>query len=414
VQHICIFEDNKYQQLNPLIYTRATFELRCGIFTPLERIVRYYPDAYITLFCRDYFSDILKERYAYSINTNHQSIDTCLFINGRAIISNHIPINGQEEVGIQDDTVVYARLKSKNINKLSSETFVKGDAIKFLKDHIPTTNTQATVINYFWDIIKFNKSQLEKDFTLFLKEGNISGKPYEGVYFLNKDMLFIGNNCKIKPCCVLDAEKGPIYIGDNVTISPNTTIEGPAYVGNHSIIQPNSRLREGANIGEYCKIGGEVVNSIFHSYSNKQHDGFIGDSYIGSWVNLGADTVNSNLLNTYGNIKVEFEGNNINTDLMFLGMAMGDHTKTAINTTIMTGSVFGFSCNIVTSDYPLKCLPSFTWYANNRREVYNLEKALQVTKIAMKRRNKEMTCAEEQLFRKVFQLTEKERKLYQT
>jgi len=120
VQHICIFEDNKYQQLNPLIYTRATFELRCGIFTPLERIVRYYPDAYITLFCRDYFSDILKERYAYSINTNHQSIDTCLFINGRAIISNHIPINGQEEVGIQDDTVVYARLKSKNINKLSS------------------------------------------------------------------------------------------------------------------------------------------------------------------------------------------------------------------------------------------------------------------------------------------------------
>ena len=414
MQHICIFEDNKYQQLNPLIYTRATFELRCGIFTPLERIVRHYPDAYITLFCRDYLSDILKERYAYSTNTNHQSIDTCLFINGRAIISNHIPINGQEEVGIQDDTVVYARLKSKNINKLSSETFVKGDGIKFLKDYIPTTNTQAIVINYFWDIIKFNKSQLEKDFTLFLKEGNISGKPYEGVYFLNKDMLFIGNNCKIKPCCVLDAEKGPIYIGDNVTISPNTTIEGPAYVGNHSIIQPNSRLREGANIGEYCKIGGEVVNSIFHSYSNKQHDGFIGDSYIGSWVNLGADTVNSNLLNTYGNIKVELEGNNINTDLMFLGMAMGDHTKTAINTTIMTGSVFGFSCNIVTSDYPLKCLPSFTWYANNRREVYNLEKALQVTKIAMKRRNKEMTCAEEQLFRKVFQLTEKERKLYQT
>lgn len=414
MQHICIFEDNKYQQLNPLIYARATFELRCGIFTPLERIVRYYPDAYITLFCRDYLSDILKERYAYSINTKHQSIDTCLFINGRAIISDHIPVNGQEEVGIQDDTVVYARLKSKNINKLSSETFVKGDAIKFLKDHIPTTNTQATVINYFWDIIKFNKSQLEKDFTLFLKKGNISGKPYEGVYFLNKDMLLIGNNSKIKPCCVLDAEKGPIYIGDNVTISPNTTIEGPAHVGNHSIIQPNSRLREGTNIGEHCKIGGEIVNSIFHSYSNKQHDGFTGDSYIGSWVNLGADTVNSNLLNTYGNIKVELEGNNINTDLMFLGMAMGDHTKTAINTTIMTGSVFGFSCNIVTSDYPLKCLPSFTWYANNRGEVYNLEKALQVTKIAMKRRNKEMTGAEEQLFRKVFQLTEKERKLYQT
>ena len=124
---------------------------------------------------------------------------------------------------------------------------------------------------------------------------------------------------------------------------------------------------------------------------------------------MGADTVNSNLLNTYGNVKVEIEGNIINTDNMFLGMAMGDHTKTAINTTIMTGSIIGFSCNIVTSTYPPKYLPSFTWYSYHGVKVYSLEKVLPVAKIVMKRRDKEMTPAEEQLFRLVFQLTEKER-----
>ena len=211
---------------------------------------------------------------------------------------------------------------------------------------------------------------------------------------------------------MIDAGGGPVYIGNGVTILPNTTIEGPVYIGDHAVVQSQTRLRGGANIGEHCKVGGEISNTIFHSYSNKQHDGFFGDSYIGSWVNIGAGTVNSNLLNTYGDVKVDFGGNIINTNQMFLGMAMGDHTKTAINTTIMTGSVFSFACNIVTSAYPPKYLPSFAWYSDRGMKVTILEKALHVAKIVMKRRDKEMTPAEEQLFKTVFQLTEKERNLF--
>ena len=409
MQHICVFEDSQHSQLIPLVYTRPVFELRCGLFTTLERTIKRYPHATITLFCRNYLSDVLKERFEHRVNTLHTTDDTCLFLNGRAIISLPVSLEGPEELGVQDNTLIYARLKGNNAKKISHEKFLTQDVFEMLKDTVRVVDTHVPIVNYFWDIIKHNQSQIEKDFMLFVKKGSISGKLYEGVYLINEDQIFIGKDCRIKPGCVFDAENGPIYIGNNVTIAPNTTIEGPVYIGNHSIVQSNSRIRGGANIGEVCKVGGEIVNTIFQSYSNKQHDGFLGDSYLGSWVNIGADTVNSNLLNTYGNIKVELGENIINTNHMFLGMAMGDHNKTAINTTIMTGSIFGFACSIITPAYPPKYLPSFTWYSDNGTKVYILEKALQVAKIVMKRRDKEMTPAEEHIFRTVFQLTEKER-----
>ena len=369
MQHICVFEDNQHSQLIPLVYTRPVFELRCGLFTTLERTIKHYPHASITLFCRNYLSDVLKERFDHRVNTLHTTDDACLFLNGRAIISLPVSLEGPEELGVQDNTLIYARLKGNNAKKISSETFLTQDVIEMLKNTVQVIDTHVPIVNYFWDIIKHNKSQIEKDFMLFVKEGSISGKLYEGVYLINEDLVFIGKGSRIKPGCVFDAENGPIYIGNNVAIAPNTTIEGPVYIGNHSIIQSNSRIRGGANIGEVCKVGGEIVNTIFHSYSNKQHDGFFGDSYVGSWVNIGAGTVNSNLLNTYGNIKVELGENVINTNHMFLGMAMGDHNKTAINTTIMTGSIFGFACNIITPTYPPKYLPSFTWYSEDRKSV---------------------------------------------
>lgn len=409
MQYIYVFEDNQYSKLIPLVYTRAVFELRCGMFSALERIARHYPQAIVTLFCRDFLSDVLRERYSCRVNSLHTTDDTCLFLNGRVILSSPISVEGPDEIGIQNNILIYIRLTGKNAKQLSPEMFIADDHLEMLKNSVRSVNIQVPVVTYFWDLIKYNKSQIEKDYLLFVKKGAVFGKVYDGVYFMNKDQIYLGKDSRIKPGCVFDAEEGPIYIGQNVTIAPNTTIEGPAFIDDYSVVQSNSRIRRGSNIGKACKVGGEIVNSIFQGYTNKQHDGFIGDSYIGSWVNMGADTVNSNLLNTYGNIKVEIEGNSINTNHMFLGMAMGDHTKTAINTTIMTGSIIGFACNIITAFYPPKYLPSFTWYSHQGMLVYTLEKALIVAKVAMKRRDKEMTPAEEQLFREVFRLTEKER-----
>lgn len=409
MHQICIFEDGQYSQLTPLVYTRPVFELRCGLFTSLERITKLYPNTSLTLFCRDYLRDVLQKRYPGAVNTLQTADDTYLFLNGRAIFTMPVSLKGPDEIGIQETTLVYARLRGEYIKKLSHEAFLAGDVIKLLRDRVCTVNTDIPLMHYFWDIIKYNKSQIENDFRVFVKQGSIFGKVYEGAYLMNVQKIFIGNDTRIKPCCVLDAENGPIYIGNHVTIAPNTTIEGPAFIGDHAVIQPNTRLRAGTNVGKLCKIGGEISNTVFHSYSNKQHDGFFGDSYIGSWVNIGADTVNSNLLNTYGHINAEIDGNIINTHHMFLGMAMGDYSKTAINTTIMTGSIFGFACNIITPAYPPKYLPSFTWHSEHGMKVYIPGKALTAAKIAMKRRNREMTPAEEQLFMMIFQLTEKER-----
>lgn len=409
MQHICVFEDHQYVQLVPLVYTKGVFELRCGLFTSLERIFRHYSNAGITLFCRDYLSHVLRERYPYHVNTLPAEGDVCLFLNGRMVLPAPIPVQGREELGVQNNTIVYARLKRENIGKIFPEIFLTKSMIELFKSAIPIVHIQIPVINYFWDIINLNKSLIEKDFLLSMRDIPVSEKLYEGVYRINKDRIFIGKETHIKPCCVLDAENGPIYIGDHVTIAANTTIEGPVYIGNHVTIHPNARLRGGTNIGEFCKVGGEIANTIFHSYSNKQHDGFLGDSYIGSWVNMGAGTVNSNLLNTYGNVKVKIGSDILDTGQIFLGMAMGDNTKTAINTTIMTGSVFGFGCNIITPVYPPKYLPSFTWCLSHGILACTLEKSLRMAKIAMKRRNKEMSESEERLFRTVFQLTEHER-----
>lgn len=409
MQYVYIFEDNQYAKLFPLVFARAVFELRCGMFSALERTSRQYPHATITLFCRNFLSDVMRERYSCHINSLHSTDDMCLFLNGRALLSSPISTEGPDEIGIQDDTVVYARITGKNAKRLSPEMFLSDNPVGIFPSSVRTVPIQASVIHYFWDLIKHNTSQIEKDYQLFVKKGAVLGRVYNGVYFVNEDQIYLGTDSRIKPGCVFDAEEGPIYVGNHVTIAPNTTVEGPVFIGNSAIVQSNTRLRRGSNIGEACKVGGEIVNTIFHSYTNKQHDGFIGDSYVGSWVNMGADTVNSNLLNTYGNIKVETEGNIVNTNHMFLGMAMGDHTKTAVNTTIMTGSVFGFACNIITPSYPPKYLPSFTWYSQQGMVVCNLEKALHLAKVVMKRRNKEMTPAEELLFRGVFELTSKER-----
>ena len=154
------------------------------------------------------------------------------------------------------------------------------------------------------------------------------------------------------------------------------------------------------------------MNTIIQDYSNKQHDGFLGDSYIGSWVNLGAGTVNSNLTNTYGTVKVQMFDKIIDTGQTFLGMIMGDHTKTAINTRFMTGSIIGFACNILMTRTPPKFIPSFSWYSDNVTRAYDLKRELQVAKRMMARRNKKMTRNGEKVFKTIFALTETERKLH--
>ncbi|MHC4139454.1 MAG: putative sugar nucleotidyl transferase [Planctomycetota bacterium] len=412
MKSICVFEDGTYQNFLPLAYNRPVYELRCGIYSFLERIILQYPDTEINLFCREYLKNLIAESYPHSVNKIKSNNKTCLFINGRLLMSSPLAISGKEEIGINDDTIVYARLLRENCLSITPENFLDKDFIYELKKKFKVKRVDARLIQYPWDLIHLNKEQITSDFTTYIKGESVRENTYEGVHFVMDSQIFTGKNTIIKPGCVLDAENGPIYIGNNVKISPNSVIEGPAFIDDNVVIQALSRIHAGSNIGKVCKIGGEITNTIIQDFTNKQHDGFLGDSYIGSWVNLGAGTVNSNLTNVYGTVKVQMFDKIIDTGQTFLGMIMGDHTKTAINTRFTTGSIIGFACNILLTRTPPKFIPSFSWYSDNITRAYDITRELQVAKRMMARRNKKMTRNGEKLFKTIFTLTEMERKLH--
>ncbi len=409
---VSVFEDNLYQNFLPLAYSRPVFELRCGIYSFLERITLQYPDTKINLFCREYLKNLTAESHPHSINEIVSNDKGCLFINGRLITSTPIPITGKEEIGICDDAIVYARLSRTNSQHITSEKLLDKDFINELQKKVSVKTVDANLIQYPWELIHINKEQITSDFKTYVKDRSDLENSYKGVHFIMDSQIYIGKNTTIKPGSVLDAENGPIYIGNNIKISPNSVIEGPAFIDDDVVIKALSRINAGSNIGKVCKVGGEISNTIIQNHTNKQHDGFLGDSYIGAWVNLGAGTVNSNLTNLYGPIKVQLFDKIIDTGQTFLGMIVGDHTKTAINTKITTGTIIGFACNILLTSTPPKFTPSFSWYSDNVTRAYDITRELQVAKRMMARRNKKMTRNGEKVFKTIFALTETERKIH--
>lgn len=409
---LCIFEDGGYAGLLPLTYNRASYELRLGMYTLLERILQQYPGrTAVTLFVREYLADVLRERYPHRINTLDPDADGYLFINGRNLDLRHIPLDGKDEIGVHKETLVYARLSKENCQDLSPDFFIDNKPLKLREGQTAAREVEIGLADYTWDIVKSNRAELEKDCSTFTK-GRMQGKVYDGVHILNPQGVFLGKGARVKPGCVLDAEKGPVYISQDAEIMPNAVIIGPAYVGIGSVILPGARLREGTNIGEGCKVGGEVSNSIIHSYSNKQHEGFLGDSYVGSWVNIGAGATTSNLKNTYGSVQAKLDRSNktVDTKQMFFGSVIGDHTKIGINSSLEAGSHIGCHSNIAGRKPIPKYLPPFSFVTDSGQRVYNMRKAFIVASTAMSRREKGMSAAEEEMFRNLFALTAPERK----
>ena len=209
------------------------------------------------------------------------------------------------------------------------------------------------------------------------------------------------------PCVVLDAEQGPIYIGANVRISPHVSVQGPCYIGDDTLIQSGAAIREATAIGPVCKVGGEVEASIIHSYSNKQHDGFLGHSYLGQWINIAADSINSDLKNTYGKVRVPINGVEVDSGEMFVGLTVGDHSKCGINSSFATGSVVGFSANLFMSAHIPKFVPSFAWYTDSCREYYDAQRGLDVARKVMARRKVAMTAAQQNLYLRLLDLAKR-------
>jgi UDP-N-acetylglucosamine diphosphorylase/glucosamine-1-phosphate N-acetyltransferase len=410
--HICIFEDEQYLNFEPLIYSRPVFDLVCGMTTLKEKIIRAFPKEKVVLKCRNYLEPFVKTENP-KLKVNQLDKDDYLFINGRIIapanLKNLLKVKANEEkVFVSNGIVLAAKISQKRIEVLELDEAEVIDTKLF--SNLPTEEIDVECANYLWDLVYLNGKEIQNDFKIYTKGKSSVKKKYTGVNFVNKKNIFIGKNVDIKPGVVLDASTGPIFIEKNVTIFPNAVIQGPFYIGESSKIKSCATIYPNVSIGKVCKVGGEVEDTIIHPYSNKQHSGFLGHSYLGSWINLGADTNNSDLQNNYGSIKVQVNGRHIDSGKQFVGLMMGDHSKTAINTMFNTGTVVGFSSNVYGAGFPPKYIVSFGWGGAESMKEYKLLKAIETAKAVFARRDKNFEKDDVELFETIFNLTKEDRR----
>ena len=251
---------------------------------------------------------------------------------------------------------------------------------------LPKETAQARLPEYLWDLVHWNEESIIADVASMKEKPHpLPPGPYHAI--ADQD-VYISPEAIMYPGVIVDASKGPVVIDVGATINANSVLRGPCFIGRDAIVSPLSNIHSGTSIGPMCKVGGEISNSIFLGHSNKVHDGFVGHSYIGEWVNLGAGTTTSNLKNTYGPIEMRIGTRHIATDRRFLGSMIGDHTKTAIGTRLMTGTYIGYCSLLAASGLPPRFIPSFTFWTDKGTESYRLDKARQVISQVYARRGR--------------------------
>ncbi len=405
---LIVFENDSWTDLTPLSYIRPVFELRCGMYSLLERIIDSAGTKDVVLFVRDYLAELVKKNYQYPVNDFSQINDDVLIVDGRFLVETNFTTD-REAVYLCDNEVAYAFIKKENVEKIKGKTLA--EIIIFVRS-LPSIQINAKMMRFPWNLVHYNAEMIKKDFEKIGKKG-IEGKFSSQAIVYGPDDIFIAQEAEIHPCVVLDTNSGPIYINEGAKIYPFSRIEGPCYIGKETHIMPGASIREGNTIGPVCRIGGEVEESIFQSYSNKYHDGFIGHAYVGEFVNLGALTTNSDLKNDYSTVSVYVNGKPVDTGDLKVGSFIGDHTKTSIGTLFNTGTSAGVMCNITAGGILPKFFPSFTWYVNNKfMKGFGLEMMLNTAKAAMERRKRVLSKEEEDVIRKVYEMTSDLRKAY--
>lgn len=397
---LCIYEDANAANLSPLSLTRSAYELRCGMFSLVEKLVRHFPGHRVRYFVRKHLVSLVAESHD-SAQINTVPDEASYFINGRFVLHDFPEATFAESTAfVCNGQVVGAYLARADLGKLRCNDDGTVDADSF--DGLPKAELAGFLIEYPWDLVQANASEIVEDFKFMQHGGQIMGKLYPNVTLLAQENIYLGAGAKLHPGVVIDGESGPVYISEGCEVMSNAVIEGPAYIGRNSRIKIGAKIYEGTSIGDVCKVGGEVEESIIHAYSNKQHEGFLGHAYLAEWVNLGADTNNSDLKNNYGSVKLYINGQMIDSGSMFVGLFVGDHSKSGINTMFNTGTVVGVMSNVFGAGYTPKYIPSFTWGGIETFERYEFEKAIETAKTVMGRRKKEVSSAQIEILRKIY------------
>lgn len=385
--NLILFDQRQIRQsLLPLTFTRPVAQIRVGILTISEKWEKRLGStaSYIT------------EQYLAHKPPLVTREDN-LFINGALCPSQGLveAINAlqPEQVLMDEDTVLAARTKQTEI-----ASFDNLNRIEF--------NEDFNFIDEVWKIFKLNASEIKADFEEITKGRKSQPIADKHTIVYGEENVFIEEGAVIR-AAVINAEDGPVYIGKNAQVHEGAIIKGAFALCEGSHVNMGAKIKGDSTIGPYSKVGGEVSNSVILGYSNKGHDGFIGNSVIGEWCNLGADTNTSNLKNNYADVKVwnYAKGGFKDTGEMFCGLIMGDHSKCGINTMFNTGTVVGVGANIFGSGFPRNFVPSFSWGGANGFTTFQLRKAYEVAERVMERRGKVLSQEDKNTFEKIFQLT---------
>jgi UDP-N-acetylglucosamine diphosphorylase/glucosamine-1-phosphate N-acetyltransferase len=377
-----LFDSFGRDSLMPFTCTRPVADIRIGIMTIREKWEFFLKSSTSTL-----TQPHLSIKYPLVKETDN------LLLNGSVLptekMINKINKLKPGQILASEDVIIAMRVEESQIDDFATQDV--NDTIDFEEDFVK--------LNENWEIFSLNPKAIEDDFALLTK-GRIS-QPISKTNFINGDskLIFLEEGAKVE-FAFLNTNDGPIFVGKEAEIMEGSKVRGPFALCEHAQLKMDAKIYGGTTVGPYSKVGGEVSNSVIFGYTNKGHDGFLGNSVLGEWCNLGADTNTSNLKNTYEMVRLwSYDKETfVSTGLQFCGLIMGDHSKSGINTMFNTGTVVGVSCNLYGSGFQRNFIPSFSWGGPAGMKAYNLNKAIQVAKAVYKRRGKDFDQTEIEIF----------------
>jgi UDP-N-acetylglucosamine diphosphorylase/glucosamine-1-phosphate N-acetyltransferase len=386
-----LFDGPYRNSLLPFTFTRPVADIRVGILT-----IRQKWESYLEYTTTTVTEDYLADKFPM-VEMDENIMINASFLPNMEVVEIVKNLSHNQALFKGEDVIAFFALEGEEVSDFS--TF---EAIEFESDILQIVHT--------WDIFAKNGEAIEEDFLLITKDRKSQPIP-ASINTINPENIFIEKGATLN-FATLNASSGPIYIGRDAEVMEGSLVRGPFALCHNATLKLASKIYGPTTIGPHSKVGGEVNNSVIFGFSNKGHDGFLGNSVLGEWCNLGADTNNSNLKNNYAEVRLwdyETEGF-AKTGLQFCGLMMGDHSKCGINTMFNTGTVVGVSANIFGSGFPRNFVPSFSWGGSKGFVTYKTNKAFEVAEVVMGRRKEEFTEKDKAILEHIFEETKQYRR----
>jgi UDP-N-acetylglucosamine diphosphorylase/glucosamine-1-phosphate N-acetyltransferase len=407
---VCIYEDQSTADLEPLTLTRPASDLLCGLDSLGEKQARYFAAEVVGHLCRPHLGDVLRERHPGGPTNDAAWLRAgpVVLVNSRWLPPTPTGLRvapgtrrlfaSGPSIGTCQGELAFAILDQRRLLTIAPDTI--DDTLTDLKQSLPGREVGGQLVRRPWDLIEKNREQLKRDFESLCPTTDRGWHPTGFAVVGSGESLYVHPSARIDPMVVADTSKGPVWIGPDVEITAFTRLEGPCAVGAGTQLL-GAKIRAGTTIGPHCRIGGEVEQSIVQGFANKYHDGFLGHSYVGEWVNLAAGTITGDLRFDYQPIDMKSRGTKVPTGLTKLGSLIGDHTRTGLSVLLDCGTTIGaFASLLPTGRFAPRQLSSFTRHGPDGVTLLtDVDAVLAGSRIAMQRRGRTLTPALEKLYR---------------